>query len=81
MKLAFPCQCGGLLKVYDRRKIGLSFQFRARCDCGNSTKISYPLEDSFMLLRPRRKEVLDIEAQPAMIESVGNEIKQVRGGM
>lgn len=66
MRIAFPCEaCGGLMAVYDRRKVGSGYQLRAKCKCGESTKLVYPMENNFMLLRPRRKQVLD----PAVIDA------------
>lgn len=68
MRLAFPCSCGGLLVVYDRRKVGNAFQYRAKCVCGESTKVTYAIEGDFVLLRPRRKEALDMLATDAKME-------------
>ncbi len=69
MQLAFPCGCGSLLVVYDRRRIGNGYQIRARCVCGESTKVVYTMEDNFVLLRPRRNGTLDTAATDAKIES------------
>lgn len=69
MQLALPCDCGGLMVVYDRRKAGVSgYQVRAKCECGESTKVVFPMEGNFMLLRPRRKEVLDHSATHAKMK-------------
>lgn len=69
MQLAFPCDCGGLMVVYDRRKAGIrGYQVRAKCECGESTKVVFPMEGNFMLLRPRRKDFLEQPATNAKIE-------------
>ncbi len=74
LKLAIPCeQCGGLLVVYDRRTIGIGlYQMRFKCngnDCENSTKVGFELEADCLLLRPRRKRLLDSSTIDAMIET------------